>query len=177
MSDNTYNGWSNYETWCVHLWLTNEPNDWDEQAWQCVQQCIDDNDSDIKATAAYNLGEHIKEMVEESAPTVSGLFADLLNAAIGAVDWREIGAAFVDEVEVWSAGWNMPGYMPDNTPALFTDCDTARGYIADEIDSASEQEDDENFAAVLTADAETVRNGKGELGVTLGSYHYWITKE
>jgi hypothetical protein len=34
MADETYNGWTNYETFCVHLWLSNEEPSW--RHWQAV---------------------------------------------------------------------------------------------------------------------------------------------
>lgn len=72
------------------------------------------------------------------------------------------------------AGWNMPGYMPDGEPASFDDADDARGYIANEMETYADQID-EDEAGLLRSTAAEVRAGSGELGVTVGNYHYWIT--
>ena len=42
-------------------------------------------------TEPYELGEALKDLVEEGMPDVSGLYADLLNGALSEVDWQEIG--------------------------------------------------------------------------------------
>lgn len=86
------------------------------------------------------------------------------------------------------AGWNMPGYMPDNEPADFESFEDAREYIADEIEREADQidearemvdtedgSDDAAEAQALRDAAKEIRDGDGELGITLGQYHYWIT--
>jgi hypothetical protein len=40
-SDNTYNGWANYETWNVALWIQNVPFLYNT-AKACVEYCGDD---------------------------------------------------------------------------------------------------------------------------------------
>jgi len=40
-SDNTYNGWANYETWNVALWIQNAPFLYNT-AKACVEYCGDD---------------------------------------------------------------------------------------------------------------------------------------
>lgn len=104
----------------------------------------------------------------------------------------------------YSAGFNMPGYMPDSEPAEFDDADDARSYIAEEMrrsaeqaeeqaDSISDADDYEETArkgssprAALRAQAEELREmadrlddlsteGPGaEFGATIGEWHYWI---
>lgn len=79
------------------------------------------------------------------------------------------------------AGWNMPGYMPDEEPASFEDCTDARGYIVNEMEAyAGMIACDIGFGHLvdpLLAAAAEVRAGSGELGVTVGNYHYWITRD
>lgn len=79
------------------------------------------------------------------------------------------------------AGWNMSGYMPDGEPASFDSVEDARGYIADEMEVYAEMiEGDIGFGHLvdpLLAVAAEVRAGSGELGVTVGNYHYWVTQD
>ncbi len=172
-----YNGWSNYETWCVNLWVDNEPGGsdyWRERAEALVQSAIDDDETDPKASAVTALEDEIQSQHEENAPEVSGVYSDLLTAALGAVDWREIAHHYIDDVTVYSAGWNMPGYMPDNVPALFTDCDAAREYIAEQLERAADEGGDTDEEPANAA-ADSIRAGSGDLGVTVGQYHYFVT--
>jgi hypothetical protein len=93
----------------------------------------------------------------------------------------------IDELESmrrpWSAGWNMPGYMPDNGPAFFETCDEAREYIAESMREHAEQlaESDKEKADELEASAaELIRQTEEERdsdhGETVADLHYWITE-
>jgi hypothetical protein len=76
----TYNGWSNYETWCVNLWLTNE----EVSSRELAAIVRDSKDLGLAS-------QTIKEWVEEMLPDLGATFAaDLLGAAVGAVNWYEI---------------------------------------------------------------------------------------
>ena len=92
-NDRKYNGWTNYETWCVNLWFEN-----DEGLYRDLLYLAQEADN------VYDLSQDIKAMVEEWTPEVTGLFADLINAALSEVDWQEIAqqwwdAAYEDEDE------------------------------------------------------------------------------
>lgn len=87
MTDQTHNGWTNRETWTVNLWLTN-----DEQAYASCREIAVECDSDLEA------GEQIRERwcaaAAESAGPSDGMLCDLIQCALGRVNWRAIGAAF-----------------------------------------------------------------------------------
>ena len=83
---NTYNGYKNYETWNVALWMDNEQGSqsyWVEQA---------ENAESIHALADMMKDEH-----EELMPEVTGVYSDLLQAALDSVDWYEIAENYWDE--------------------------------------------------------------------------------
>src|SRR5690348_2192174 len=96
----TYNGWTNYETWAVKLWLDNEQGTqeyWSERAREILR---DPRTSDVlttEQTARYDLADELKRDHEEAQPIVRGVFADLLNAAMSEVDWPEIAQAMLDD--------------------------------------------------------------------------------
>ena len=46
-----YNGWSNYETWAVNLWLDNDQYSYNEMR------------NKAKSSTTYELSEFIKEMI------------------------------------------------------------------------------------------------------------------
>lgn len=101
-----YNGWSNYETWAVKLWLDN-----DEGAYHMVRDhaasVLGDNTDDETGVDdegfARDMAGWLREYHADAAAAVLGdgasVFHDLLNAALADVDWREIGAAYLEDAK------------------------------------------------------------------------------
>lgn len=101
----TYNGWKNYETWNVALWIGNEPGTY-EAAREMTQAAYDATDEDQTHAerleeAASDLSRQIQEWVEsEMLPDLGACMAsDLLNAAMSEVDWYEIAENWLSEVD------------------------------------------------------------------------------
>lgn len=105
----SYQGWKNYETWAVHLWLSNEQADytyWVEQARFLASpegfeahrgRFMGILDKEPKRLARSVLAEQLKEELEEAAPDLGAtLWADLFGAAMGEVEWAEIADAFLE---------------------------------------------------------------------------------
>lgn len=179
MRDTTCNGWTNYQTWVVNLWLDNDGMSSEIEDWASeeMQAAIDADKTDIRADAMYALAQRIESWVDElqdlSEHKPSGMFADLLGHALGMVDWHEIAKHYTDEIPLYAAGWNMPGYTADSV-AYFLDLNDAREYLAEQIKRDAESEDlSDKQAQALMDDAQTVRDGKGEVSVTLGKWHYF----
>lgn len=90
MFDNSYNGWTNYETWCVHLWLTNDETLY-HLAGALVSRERDDQD------AATMLKAEVDQIVvSDQEGLLPGLVRDLLTAALDRVDWIAIVMALRD---------------------------------------------------------------------------------
>jgi hypothetical protein len=99
-----YNGWPNYETWCVNLWLTNEEatNDQgdilvkehhiyvDYEALTGIVQGLGPH-NDNRQSKANNLRAYVNDLCnQEFGRNSYGMFADLLTASLDNVDWQEI---------------------------------------------------------------------------------------
>jgi len=102
MSDQKYNGWTNYETWLVNVWMSNSEGDsqyWDEQTGEVLQEEADyDGDTFPVARLSERLGEWLVEIRESTLGTeTSGLMNDLLGGAIRAVNTWEIAKHLVDD--------------------------------------------------------------------------------
>jgi len=84
-----YNGWTNYETWAVNLWIDNEPGSQD-YARETV----------LAHSAGYDRAEALKDLVWSGdlfPMPDSGLAADLVNSALHSVNWAEIVSHYEDE--------------------------------------------------------------------------------
>lgn len=95
------------------------------------------------------------------------------------IDVRDVIARF-EELEAdrkpWSAGWNMPGYLPDSEPGRFETFEDAQGYIVAGIKRCEEEAADEAEATTYCHAAEDANLwSEGEQGQTIGQYHFWIT--
>lgn len=97
-----YNGWSNYETWNLALWLGNEEGSytyWQERT-QSAYDDTDENDTrDARIeSAAQTLADELKTDIEDGTPTVTGFYADILNAALSEVNYYEIAESWLEDI-------------------------------------------------------------------------------
>jgi hypothetical protein len=91
VGDKTYNGWTNYETWCVNLHLSNEQSE--QEYWeQLARDCLEADDYD----AQFNLAGLMEEGVGEACPELPGLYGDLIRASLSEVNWNEIAWHYID---------------------------------------------------------------------------------
>ena len=91
----TYNGWKNYETWAMALWIDNEEGTyryWREAAGQA--KASGGRKSDIIGRLATRLAEEMKEQQPDLGTSV---WADLLGAAVSEVYWYEIAKNILNE--------------------------------------------------------------------------------
>ena len=106
MNYKEYNGWTNYETWVVNLWMDNEEGTYDY--WREVAQEIH-NDLEEPTNgltkmdeAIYLLSDRLKDYHEENRPELPGVYGDLIGAALSEVNWEEIAKHLLENVEVES---------------------------------------------------------------------------
>jgi hypothetical protein len=93
-----YNGWSNYETWCVNLWLTND--EWtDHELSRLMREFRKDEGDDDDENDVNGASKAIKDFVEENMLPDLGatMAADMLGAAMSEVNWYEIAENHMED--------------------------------------------------------------------------------
>lgn len=80
MTDNTYNGWTNYETWRVRL------------------EMFDGDFASDNALDAYDLGQNLRDMALETVEAqASGIALDYAEAFLSNVNWYEIAKRMIED--------------------------------------------------------------------------------
>ena len=86
------NGWSNYATWCVGLWLNNE------QGLQQTAGEICRAEYEYRCQAEDALKSFVEDLVfGEDGQLVTGMAADLLGWALELANWRELVESFQED--------------------------------------------------------------------------------
>jgi hypothetical protein len=105
-----YQGWANYETWAVKLWMDNEEgtyNYWRERttaAWAEAEHGGNQFAGSRSDRARILLAVWLKDEHDDNAEhaglkAIDGtVYADLLNAALSEVDWYEIADSLLGDV-------------------------------------------------------------------------------
>jgi hypothetical protein len=99
MTDTTYNGWTNRQTWLVNLWLDEAPYMTESISNICLGFM---GSWEEKSDIDWRLGDEIKNLVEEwvfENQIDNGLATDLLTDAMGLVNFREIAGHYYDELK------------------------------------------------------------------------------
>ena len=176
-----YNGSKNYETWLASLWFDNTQSAYEEiqeQAKTFLEEATYDNQDAgiVRETAIDGLQEYLADMVQRDLPELDGLAADLLHAALDAVDFYEIAGNIISEIPLYAIGYNMPGYMPDSEPSIFLDYFDAQRALAELIREGGESEELDETETEKLADAVECEKDGVEIGITFGKFHYWLLR-
>lgn len=138
--DTKYNGWTNYETWCLTLWLENDEvsyNYWREQAQRQVSEApyadqVKKGYWTAPQAAKFLLADQLKLEFEQKNPLdKADVWSDLLNAALDAVDWHEVADQFltdflIPETETMVSDSPSPNDGEASAASLIIDLDGAR---------------------------------------------------
>lgn len=105
LTPSDYNGWTNYPTWAVALWLDNDRSLYEEtRALTRMHLSIAPDDENVpeiwtaEEAARYRLADTLKAwMRDDLAPDLGASFAsDLLGWALDHVEWDEIAQSRID---------------------------------------------------------------------------------
>ena len=101
-----YNGWTNYETWVVRLYMDNDQGQaryWEDAAREAYEQAKPLAWLTREQRATHDLADQIKAAHEEACDDMlersnfeMGPFADLLRGALSEVNWREIARHWIE---------------------------------------------------------------------------------
>ena len=103
-----YNGWTNYETWLVKLWIDNDEGSY--RYWLERAQEVYDNATPNKLITGhtrleafvYDLSKAMESEIEEGAGELfndsGSMYCDLLNGALSNVNWYEIAEHYKEEI-------------------------------------------------------------------------------
>lgn len=105
----SYNGYTNYETWCVNLWIDNQSAQqgwWAAEARRCYSEAASNSNFSKLEVAVSMLADRLKDEHEDGASEAigsmacgNGVFGDLLRAALSEVNWDEIATNLLEGVE------------------------------------------------------------------------------
>lgn len=89
MKTETYNGWTNRETWLTNLWLTN-----DQGIYEMVCEQVFQGDATEDYEQVQILESIVEGLVFDSYEANAGLGSDFLGQCLGEVNYYEIVQAF-----------------------------------------------------------------------------------
>ena len=103
--DKDYNGYTNYETWNVSLWMDDDPGEYEamrdlarEAKANPIKNQYMAEDRRIVSTLKDSLKAYYEDQAEGWMPDQASCFADLFNSALGQVNWYEIAENLLEEL-------------------------------------------------------------------------------
>lgn len=103
MSDTTYMGYANYETFTLHMEIHNQGRELQEMYQEFTQEAYDSAEADDVFTrlerAELDLCDTLKDCFEEQLPELEGWQGTLLQSAFSAIVWMELAKELMEGVE------------------------------------------------------------------------------
>ena len=99
IEDNTYNGWTNKETWLVNVWLNNDYDLYKHYISTLTE--IVEKQSNVLYTNRLVIDE-LKEIVWEiyrEEHREFGLINDLIETSLNNVDWSILAEHYIEEIQ------------------------------------------------------------------------------
>ena len=90
MTDTTYNGWKNYPTWNIRLWIDN-----DQYMLEHIARMAESEPENYDLSK--DLEAFFDDLISETRAAQTGFQEDFFRYAYGQVDWYELAQSFHDE--------------------------------------------------------------------------------
>jgi hypothetical protein len=103
MTNENYNGWSNYATWLINLHLENSEvvySEVNELAEASIDSATEGrSDCESKEKAILYLSESIKDYIENHNPLSedTGLYSDMIKSVIASANYYEIAESWLQD--------------------------------------------------------------------------------
>ena len=113
-NETSYNGYTNYETWNVSLWIDNDQGEqefWQEQAKATLEAHLTLRASagsftttyvgTVEEDSAYALSQELQSHFEDNNPLADkpSTYSDMLSAALRVVNWYEIATNMIEQAK------------------------------------------------------------------------------
>ena len=95
MSNQKYNGWTNWETWNFKLWIDNSADSYTSVLFLTLE--VKEAEEGV-FTLSKELESLANDLCEESVTFETGFFADVCNSAIKKVNFYEIAESYLEEL-------------------------------------------------------------------------------
>lgn len=107
-----YNGFTNWETWCLHTWLTKDP-ELHDATYEMIAEA--ERDADMPTFVAEELRDNVllqwDDMVEQSTRCGwAPFFTDMMHDALRLIDWQQLADRFIQT----STDWEIDGWFRNN---------------------------------------------------------------
>lgn len=90
-----YNGWKNYYTWAVNLWMSNT-----ERPYYLLRQICADALEEDPQHAQTIAADALRDYIEDNAPQIeASMYSDILGRALEEVDCYEIVSYVIEDLK------------------------------------------------------------------------------
>ena len=96
MSNNDYNGWANYETWNINLWIQNDEGFYNAMVAE-LTDILDSHENDWENVSYAEVRGMVRNVIGSKTP-------DGVSTSHSDIDWAEISDALLELAE----GNNIP---------------------------------------------------------------------